>query len=144
MPAWQSGGDIGVKMVSVFPDNAALNISTIHTNFVLLDGSTGAPKPSLDATEMTKRRTAAASALAARYLAQAQSSTLLMVDTGAMAPHLIRAHCATRPIKHVYFDLTRGRCDGRTSDDHITLFKSVGSSLEDLVAASVVYTQIGL
>ena len=35
-------------------------------------------------------------------------------------------------------DLCRGQIDGRRNDDEITLFKSVGTALEDLVAAKLV------
>jgi ornithine cyclodeaminase len=55
----------------------------------------------LDAEELTLRRTAAASALASRYLSRKDSRTLLMIGTGHLAPHLVRAHCAIRPIERV-------------------------------------------
>ena len=40
------------------------------------------------------------------------------------------------------FDLARGNHPGRTSDDEITAFKSVGASLEDFAAAVLVYEQV--
>jgi len=40
------------------------------------------------------------------------------------------------------FDLTRGICKGRTNDRGITLFKSVGTALEDLAAAELVAAKI--
>ncbi|MEM8915236.1 MAG: ornithine cyclodeaminase family protein, partial [Pseudomonadota bacterium] len=45
--------------------------------------------------------TAAASALAAAYLARVDASRLLIVGTGALAPHLAVAHAAVRPIKEI-------------------------------------------
>jgi ornithine cyclodeaminase len=39
--------------------------------------------------------------LAASYLARSDASTLLMIGAGALAPHLIDAHAATRPIRGV-------------------------------------------
>jgi ornithine cyclodeaminase len=36
------------------------------------------------------------------------------------------------------FDLVRGNCEGRQNNNEITLFKSVGMALEDLVAAELV------
>src|SRR5690625_2265884 len=50
---------------------------------------------------LTVRRTAAASALAADYLASRQSEHLLMVGTGALSAHLIEAHASVRPIRRV-------------------------------------------
>jgi len=55
----------------------------------------------MDGTRLTLWRTAAASALAACYLAREDASRLLMVGAGALAPFLIRAHCAVRPIREV-------------------------------------------
>jgi len=66
---------------------------------VLLDAETGAPTALLDGTALTLRRTAAASALAADLLARPDSAVHLMVGTGALAPHLIAAHAALRPIR---------------------------------------------
>jgi alanine dehydrogenase len=101
MPAWRSGGCIGVKLVTVFPGNSALGHPSVHGTYSLFDGATGVPLASLDGTELTRRRTAAASALAARYLARADSSRLLMVGTGALATHVIESHARVRPIKSV-------------------------------------------
>ena len=55
----------------------------------------------MDGTALTAWRTACASALAARYLAREDASHLLMIGAGALAPHLIRAHRAVRPITRV-------------------------------------------
>jgi alanine dehydrogenase len=99
MPAWQQGGPIGVKIVTVFPDNAARSLPSVAASFLLLDGLTGEPTALLDGPSLTLRRTAAASALAALYLARADSARHLMVGTGALAPHLVAAHRAVRPIR---------------------------------------------
>ncbi len=55
----------------------------------------------IDGTELTRRRTAAASALASRYLSRGDSKTLLMVGTGKLARHLIVAHACARDIDNV-------------------------------------------
>jgi ornithine cyclodeaminase len=101
MPAWQAGACIGVKLVTVFPGNAARGRPAVHATYALFDATTGAPLAVLDGTELTRRRTAAASALAARYLANAESSRLLMVGTGSLASHLIESHAVVRPIRQV-------------------------------------------
>lgn len=99
MPAWQSGRHLGVKIVTVFPDNAARALPAVLGSYVLLDATTGTPVALLDGTALTLRRTAAASALAADYLARSGSTVHLVVGTGALAPHLARAHAAVRPIR---------------------------------------------
>ena len=68
---------------------------------MLFDGPTGTPLAVMDGAALTVRRTAAASALAASYLARADAQVLTMVGAGAMSPHLIRAHAAVRPIAEV-------------------------------------------
>jgi ornithine cyclodeaminase len=101
MPAWRVGGRIGVKTVTVFPGNAARGLPSVMGVYLLLDGATGAPLALIDGVALTLRRTAAASALAASYLARPDAWRLVMVGAGALAPHLVRAHAAARPIREV-------------------------------------------
>jgi alanine dehydrogenase len=101
MPAWQRGGPLGVKSVSVYPGNAARGLPSVLGIYLLFDGSTGEPRAVLDGVQLTLRRTAAASALAASFLASPEAKTLLMVGAGALAPHLIRNHCKIRGIERV-------------------------------------------
>ena len=259
MPAWQSEHKIGIKIVTVFPGNASAGIETVNASYLLLDANTGLPELMLAGNELTRRRTAAASALAARYLARRESKRLLMVGTGNLSTHLIYAHCSNHPIEAVQiwgrryeqacmaaerfinvtfdvepvmdleeavptadiiscatlskepliygdwlmpgqhldlvgsftsemrevddtslqladiyvdtrdgalqeagelvqamhhglitnsdilgdlFDLTRGNCKGRLTDERVTLFKSVGTALEDLAAAQLVAAKL--
>ncbi len=101
MPAWQAGRHVGVKMVTVFPDNAAREMPSVMGAYLLLDGKTGETLALMDGPALTARRTAAASALAASYLARPDCERLLMIGTGALAPHLIDAHASVRPIVNV-------------------------------------------
>jgi ornithine cyclodeaminase len=108
MPAWTTGssnggkgGRVGVKVVTVFPDNGKQRLPSIYGQYMLLDGTTGVPLALLDGTMLTKRRTACASGLASRFLSRTDSTRLLMIGTGALAPHLIRVHAKVRPIREV-------------------------------------------
>src|SRR3954471_13709655 len=101
MPAWQVGRYIGIKLVTVFPDNGTRSLPSIMGAYLLLSGKTGTPLAMIDGPALTVKRTACASALAAKYLARSDASRLLMVGTGALAPHLILAHARVRPIKEV-------------------------------------------
>lgn len=109
MPAWHDmpaaqdagRGRIGVKIVSVFPDNARRAHPTIQGSYLLLSGATGAPLALMDGPALTLWRTAAASALAAGYLARASARRLVMVGAGSLAPYLIAAHRAVRPVTEV-------------------------------------------
>lgn len=101
MPAWRPGGSMGVKIATVFPDNAARGHPAVHASYILMSAETGMPLAILDGTEITLRRTAAASALASTYLSRRDATRLLMIGTGNLAPHLIAAHATTRPITEV-------------------------------------------
>lgn len=97
MPAWTPGGSIGVKITTVHRDDSP----SVKATYLLLEEATGRPRAILDGSMLTPRRTAAASALAASYLARPDARTLLMVGTGTLAPHLIEAHASVRPIDRV-------------------------------------------
>jgi alanine dehydrogenase len=108
MPAWHAPADaaapagfIGVKVVSVFPDNASRGHPTVNGSYLLVAGESGAPLAVLDGVALTLWRTAAASALAARFLARRRARRLVMVGAGTLAPYLVAAHAAARPIEEV-------------------------------------------
>lgn len=101
MPAWTVGEYLGVKLVNVFPGNAERGIPAVSGVYVLFDGKTGQAVALVDGGELTARRTAAASALAADYLARKDARHLLVVATGRLAANLIGAYRAVRDIRHV-------------------------------------------
>lgn len=100
-PAWQRDRHLGVKLATVFPENNAKGLPSVQGTYVLFDGATGSPLACIDGTLLTLYKTAANSALGATYLARDDSVTMLMVGAGALAPHLIEAHAAVRPIRRV-------------------------------------------
>ncbi len=118
MPAWDEAF-IGIKTVTVKGDNAALGLPVVQGSYLLIDNATGAPVAVMDGTELTRRRTAAASALAADYLARKNASTLLLVGAGSLAPHFAKAHAAVRPI-------TRVLIYNRTPEKAVALAREIG------------------
>jgi alanine dehydrogenase len=101
LPAWQYGTCFGIKLASVFPGNAAKNLASIHGAYLLFDGQTGEALCGMDGAMLTLRKTAANSAAACDWLARKDAETLCMIGAGALAPHLVEAHCAVRPIRQV-------------------------------------------
>lgn len=109
MPAWtdlmragtSDGGHIGVKIVTVSPDNNAIGKPAVMGLYLLLDAATGAPQALLDGPRLTQWRTACASALAATYLAREDASRLLIIGAGALSRFLAGAHSAVRPIREI-------------------------------------------
>ncbi len=91
------GEAMGAKVVTICPGNPALGLPSVQALFILFDGTSGTPRAILDATSLTYWKTAADSALGARYLARGDARTLLMVGAGGLAPWLIRAHRSARP-----------------------------------------------
>ncbi len=101
LPTWQAGKHFGVKMTTTFPGNIAQHRPARLGTYLLCDGKTGETLAILDGPGLTARRTAAASALAASYLARSDCERLLMIGTGNLAAHLIEAHASVRPIHNV-------------------------------------------
>ena len=86
------------KLITSFPANlVGGKLPAVHAICVLFDGTNGRPLLVMDGTEITYWRTAADSALGAKFLAPADPKTLLLVGAGAMALWLVRAHRAVRP-----------------------------------------------
>jgi len=101
MPAWRAGQRFGLKTVMIFPGNSARGLPGLHSTYLLYDAATGQPLAQLDGDEITTRRTAAAAALAASYLARADARRLLIVGAGRVAALLADAMRAVRPIAEV-------------------------------------------
>ncbi len=120
MPAW-SANALGVKLVTVMPGNATRGAATVQATYLLLDRATGQACALLDGEALTLRRTAAASALAARYLARADARCLLIVGTGHLAGWMARAHCALRP------ELDRVLVWGRNPQARVALAQALAS-----------------
>jgi len=97
MPAWLPHRYTGVKIVHVAPGAAP----AVRAVYLLSDGESGAPLALLDGGELTDRRTAAASVLAASYLARPDSARLLLLGSGKVAHALAGAYCARFPIAEI-------------------------------------------
>ncbi len=121
MPAWEDGEFLGIKLVTVSPQNGKLKLPTIHGLYVLFDAKDGQPLLSMDARSLTAKRTAATSAVAALFLSREDSEILLMVGTGTLARQLIPAYASIRPIKKVLIwgrSLERAELLRREFKDH--------------------------
>lgn len=100
MPVWNSQY-LGLKQVTVAPANAKGNRPSIFAQYILSDSKTGQPLAFMNATELTAKRTACTSALAASYLCREDAQNLLILGGGKVAQHLAQAHLAVRNFKKV-------------------------------------------
>ena len=83
MPAYLESADaVGIKWVAGYPGNQDAGLPYIHGLFVLTDAGTGAPLAVMDATWITEIRTAAASMLGIRALAERPVETLGILGCG--------------------------------------------------------------
>jgi len=136
MPAWVDGRHLGIKLVTVFPGNSASTLPAVSAAYILMDATTGEVRAMIDGGELTARRTAATSALAARHLARADATSLLVVGTGRIARQLAQFHVALRPA------LTTVRIWGRSPPHAVALAQDLGavgiraSVAPDLAAAA--------
>ncbi|MGH9325010.1 MAG: ornithine cyclodeaminase family protein [Vicinamibacteria bacterium] len=98
---------VAVKVNGNFAENGRrFGLPTIQGVIVLADGENGSPLALLDSIEITSARTAAATALAARYLARPESAVLTLCGCGAQAAAQIQALRRVLPLKQVFtFDL---------------------------------------
>jgi ornithine cyclodeaminase/alanine dehydrogenase-like protein (mu-crystallin family) len=96
-----------LKLNGNFPANPGLRgLPTIQGAILLCDGETGSLLAIMDSVEVTLRRTAAASALAARYLARADSESLFICGCGEQGAAHLAALRETLPLRRAYaFDL---------------------------------------
>src|SRR4051794_29185930 len=73
MPAWRRDAFLGIKTVNIFPGNGERGLPGLHSVYTLFDATTGVPLAQIDGDQITARRTVAASALAASFLARADA-----------------------------------------------------------------------
>jgi len=99
----EGAGIFGLKLVSLFTENAEKNIPQLIGTVLVLDQHTGVPKAILSAEHITSMRTGAAGAIGAKYLARQDSKNLLIVGTGNQAAYQIAATLMVMPdIEKVY------------------------------------------
>ena len=101
MPAWLSGQHYGVKVINMSLSNAERGLPGLHATYLLHDAVTGVPLCVMDGDELTLRRTAAASALAASYLAKHDALHLLVIGAGRVAALLPLAYREVRNLRGV-------------------------------------------
>jgi alanine dehydrogenase len=89
MPGHVPGAGLAVKIVSVFPANAARGVPSHQAVIALIDAEDGRLLALMDGTHITSTRTAATAAVAARALARADAKVLAVLGAGVQgAAHI--------------------------------------------------------
>lgn len=110
MPAvLASLGIFGIKSITVFPDNPSRGAPSIMGLVILNEVATGRPLAVMDAAYLTGIRTAAASAVATRLLANPDANTLALIGAGVQAATHLWAMTEARPVESVaVYDIDPG------------------------------------
>jgi alanine dehydrogenase len=91
----------GVKAVSLSADAASFGLPSHQGVMLLFDSATGRPLAALDCHALTRMRTAAASAVAARALARPDAKVLAIIGVGDLAEPHLEAITAIRPVEQI-------------------------------------------
>jgi alanine dehydrogenase len=95
-----------------FNNMERFDMPNIQGAILLFDGENGYPLAVMDSTEITMKRTGAAAAIAARYLARPESSILTICGCGVQGSMQLKAMKYILPIEKVYaFDSNRLRAE---------------------------------
>jgi len=102
MPGYaESPGVIGIKVITIFHGNGAAGYPSHQGVVMLFDAQHGQPLMLFDAQEITAIRTAAASAVATRLLANEDAATLAILGAGEQAERHIEAIGLVRKIERI-------------------------------------------
>lgn len=102
MPAFLAqSSDLAVKIVSVFPQNAARYEPTIYAAVLVLDAETGRPLALLEGGVLTAIRTGAGAGAATDLLAKPDASVVAILGSGVQARTQLEAVCTVRRVHEV-------------------------------------------
>ncbi|MGP4060492.1 ornithine cyclodeaminase family protein [Halobacillus sp. H74] len=94
-------GGVGLKVVTVAPNNNQLGKKTINGVVMLSDFETGEPTALLEGSYLTMVRTGALSGVATKYLSRQDSKKLCIIGTGAQAEGLVESVLSVRDIEEI-------------------------------------------
>ncbi len=138
-PEW-----LGIKVVSVYPDNFGTELGSHQGMVLLFDAVRGKPAAILDGREITAIRTAAATAVATDVLAKADAATLSILGYGEQAESHLHALTKVRSFQQIFVwgrDLRRAQAFCDSSAKHFDArFTAVQSAREAVEAADVLCT----
>ena len=102
MYGYVKGSDaLGVKLVSVYPDNPKIGLSACPATVILEDAKTGCVKALMDGTYLTRLRTGALSGAATEILSRKNSKVFALIGTGGQAESQLDAVLSVRDIEEV-------------------------------------------
>ncbi|KTD25679.1 ornithine cyclodeaminase [Legionella lansingensis] len=102
MPAYlPEQGALGLKVVSIFPNNLKKNLHSVQGVILLLDAKTGKVEALMEGAYLTALRTGAVSGLATKFLSDENAKHVAIIGAGAQAATQLEAIAAVRNIEQV-------------------------------------------
>jgi alanine dehydrogenase len=130
-----------VKWVNVHPDNPGEHdLPTVMGTVIYSDPETAVPLALMDGTELTRRRTGAAAAVATRYLAVEDATSMGIVGAGVQSYAQLEAVSRVRPVEEVVVaDRNEGKVEA-FAEHFGDRFAVRGGSIEEAAACDVLST----
>ncbi|PMD73838.1 ornithine cyclodeaminase family protein [Companilactobacillus nuruki] len=138
MPGYVGGEQpaLGMKIVSVYPDNINKKLPSVPATMVVLDPETGIVNAILDGTYLTQLRTGAVQGLATELLSNKDSKTALLIGTGGQGMSQLEAMLTVRSLEKVYiFDLDKTRSEefcNQAAENFGEIFNTKFESIADV------------
>ncbi|MDH3814595.1 MAG: ornithine cyclodeaminase [Acidobacteriota bacterium] len=108
---------LGVKVVTVIPENRDRDLPTIQALVTIFDAETGSPLAVMDGELLTAMRTGAASGVATDALARKNASVAAVIGAGVQGMRQLEAVCCVRTIREaLVFDPDRERAEAFASE----------------------------
>lgn len=119
MPAYADTdkGALGVKIVSVYPENPKKDLPSVPATMVVLDPETGVVSGLIEGTYLTQLRTGAVQGAATELLANPDARIGALIGTGGQAATQLEAMLTVRDLTEVrVFDRDRSRREAFVAD----------------------------
>lgn len=120
--AWIKGLGYGVKSVTIMAENAKRSLPSVQGAMLVFEDKAGALIATIDSALVTDLKTAADSALGARYLARKDASSMLIVGAGQVARNIAAAY------KQLFPGLKRIKLWNRTAEKAVTLAQELSAN----------------
>jgi len=134
---------LGVKVVTVIPENRDRNLPAIQALVAVFNAETGGPEAVMDGELLTAVRTGAASGVATDALARKNASVAAVIGAGVQGMRQLEAVCCVRTIREaLVFDANRERAENFATEMGRRLGRTVRvlDNVSAVFAADVICT----
>jgi len=147
MPGYVSGADpsLGVKIVSVYPDNIDQKLPSVPATMITLDAQTGIVNAILDGTYLTQLRTGAVQGAATELLSNENSKTALLIGTGGQGMSQLEAMLTVRNLDKVFVsDLDRARAQKFCEAATVSFSQTFSTTFEPVADPNSVVPEVDI